>query len=113
MGSSAAKVKKVITTAGVILGLGGTISSFIIKDEDTKASIAQASSAVGGVTGILSLIPFGSGTEKARTVHGYLGSELSAFQERWPQKEELTEVQFTQFLGDSKRMVKTVELLNK
>ena len=113
VGSPAARVKKVITTVGVVLGLGGTISSFIIKDENTSASIAQASSTVGGVTGIIGLIPFGSGAEKARAVHGYLGPELVAFQERWPQDSLPSDAQWSQFIGDSVRMVHMVEFLNQ
>ena len=113
MGSPAARAKRIIATAGVILGVGGTISSFIIKDEDTKASIAQASGAVGAAAGIIGLIPIGSGSETAEMVNGYLGAELDAFQERWPENGELTEVEFAQFIGDSKRMIDTVELLGK
>ena len=111
MGSSSAKVKKAITTIGVILVLGGTISSFVVKDEDLKSSIAQASGLVGGATGIIGLIPMGSGAEKAKSVHTYLGSEISAFEDRWPAGAELTDEQWSQFKGDGLRMIETTSKL--
>ncbi len=113
--SPARRIKTGITTAGVVLGLGGTLASLLIDDQDTRAAIAQASSGVAGITGIISLVPFGSGSEKADAVHTYLTAEMPVFEARWPAEPDgaLTPDEWLRFVEEAEHLTGLAELLSR
>lgn len=116
MGSPAKKVKNVIAFVGVLVGTGGTIASLAVDDEDTKSSIAQASSAVAGVSGIIGLLPFGSENASAKSIVKYLGIQLPAFEQRWPEnieKATLSAPEWDGFKSDILTVQSVVDELNR
>jgi hypothetical protein len=112
-GSSTAKIKKLVATAGVIIGLAGTVTSLAVDDEDTKSTVAQLSSGVAGVAGIVGLLPFGSGAKEAEGAASYLRKQLPRFERRWPEdlEQPLTPEEWNQFEGDAQDISSTVRLL--
>ena len=82
--SSVARIKKVIASLGTALGLGGTVASFVVNNDDTRATISQWSAAIAGVSGIFGLLPLGGDTKAAEGITRYLALELPRFEARWP-----------------------------
>lgn len=111
----AKKIKNTVTAAGVVLSMGGTIASLVIDDEDTRAAIAQASGGIASISGIISLLPFGSGSEHAESVNTYLTAELPLFEARWPSDvdEPLTAEGWAFFVRDVEHISGLVEQLSK
>ncbi len=111
--SPANTVRGVVGTAGAVIGIGGTVASLVIKNDDTKATVAQASGAVAGVASILSLIPFGSGTHAAKAVSTYLESALPSFEMRWPsdRREPLSAAEWRLFVHDCEQIQSTANAL--
>ncbi len=113
VGSSAVKVRSAIAGVGSILGIGGLVASFIVKNEDTQSAIAQASGGVAAVTGVVGLIPMGGGVEESKAVARYLNSELPHFTDRWPETlpEPLQRSEWTRFVEDCRRIESNVNAL--
>ncbi len=111
--SSAVKVRSAIAGAGSILGIGGLVASLIVKNEDTKKSIAQASGGVAAVAGVVGLIPAGGGVEESKAVVRYLENELPHFKARWPDTmaEAPQRSEWNAFVDDSRHVEATVNAL--
>ncbi len=112
-GSSAVKVRSAIAGVGSILGVGGLVASFVVKNEDTQSAIAQAAGGVAAVTGLVGLIPMGGGVEESRAVASYLNSELPYFADRWPETvpEPLKPGDWIKFVEDCRRIESNVNAL--
>ncbi len=102
------KIRSAIVGAGSVLGIGGLIASFIVKDEDQRSTIAQASASAGAVAGIVGLIPAGSGVSGAAASAAYLESELPRFEERWPTtKDSIAAEEWGYFYSDCRHIEDT------
>lgn len=102
------KVKSVIVGAGSVLSIGGLVASFIVKDEDQRSTIAQASASVGAVAGIVGLIPVGGGVSGATAAVTYLESELPRFEERWmATKDSIATEEWQFFISDCRHIEAT------
>jgi hypothetical protein len=114
-GSKARKIKNIIAIAGVTVGLGGTIAGLFVDDDDTKATISQASAGVAGVSGVLGLLPLGSVPKGAESIQQYLKIQMPAFEQRWPDSldEPLEPAAWKQFTQDARQMERVVEALRE
>ena len=110
--SAAASVRNGVIKTGVILGLVGTVSSFAVKNEDTKATVAQLSSIVGGITGVMNFIPYGKPSELGPAA-SYLKTALPQFESKWPANLDrpLTVPVWNEFAADSKTITSVLDAL--
>lgn len=114
-GSSASKIKNIISAFGVTVALGGTTASLLVDDDGDKATISQTSAAVAGVSGLIGLLPFGATPKGAQSIQKYLSIEIPAFEERWPSNLEgpLEPAEWNGFVYDMKQMERVVEALGE
>jgi hypothetical protein len=112
-GSSVRKVKNVMAFAGAMVGLGATVASFAVDDQDTKASVAQIGAGVAGISTVIALLPIGKESPGDRQRLVYLETELAQFEARWPTDlgRELTAEEWRLFRQDSRRLARTLEAL--
>jgi len=103
--SPSRKIKSAIVGAGSMLGAGGLIASFIVSNDDTRSTVAQASAGAAAVSGIVGLIPMGRGASGAAAVVAYLEAELPRFEQRWPvEKDSLTVAEWNFFYSDGRHI---------
>lgn len=113
-GSIAATVKSVVASVGLTVGLAGTVASFLLEDEADRATIAQLSATVAGVSGVFGLVPIGNGAATSRRVASYLDREIQWFERAWPEdRDPISADEWTAFQRDANKISDTLTLLEE
>lgn len=110
------KTKNIISGAGVLLGLAGTAASFAVKDDSVQSTIAQASSIVAAVSGVVFLLPIGAEPKHERATRRYPDVKIPSFEKRWPAslpEEPITETDWADLQREVGEIQSTLDLLRK
>lgn len=114
-GSNTAKIKNIVAFAGITIALAGTIAGFFVTDENTRATLLQASATVAVVSGVLGLLPIGSQPKGSESIRKYLKVQIPTFKTRWPANPETlpNQIEWEQFVLDTKQIEEIVETLGE
>lgn len=104
--SPARRVRNAIGVAGAIVGLGATGAALVVDDADTQTAIAAAGAGFAGISGIVSLLPFGEPPPGAEAVPVYLLLELDRFEASWPAElaDAPSEARWSAFAQDARHV---------
>lgn len=75
----------VLTVAGLAIGTGGTIGSFIVEGDEATTLVVRSTSVAAGLTsGVVQALRLESKAARSETVVRYLESRLAGFKLTWP-----------------------------